>query len=453
MFSRNSIFFLLLLVFTCKSKDPEPVELFDIFDCSDCTYLVTTQKTDGVLLNIKPGDIVCFETGKSYDNIFFTNIVGTPTNPVIVRNCGGVVVIKSTKSYGVKFEYSENFKFLGDGGDRKYGIKISTPNGFFLTMEKFTTDFEISRVEVAGYARNGIGANAGFAGFGIKTSPYQECDLFTDPTRTAWVMRNIKIHDNYVHDTGGEGMYIGHGFYKGRKEDQCANVTYSHSIKGIELHDNLIERTGYDGIQIKNVDSDVKVYNNTIKNYGMRKENAHNEGLFIGEGTTGMYYNNIMIGGTGNGVQLQGLGNIDIFNNIVINSGEHGFVVSGGPYGDRLVDGYFNIFNNTVVNSGKSGFAVFQDEGGVKRVYNNIIAKAAEDLFRKGAVLDSANNIVTNNISSLKFVDWGRFNVKLKTGSIAIDKGADLSAFGVTFDFDGNNRPKGLAFDIGAFEY
>jgi len=37
-------------------------------------------------------------------------------------------------------------------------------------------------------------------------------------------------------------------------------------------------------------------------------------------------------------------------------------------------------------------------------------------------------------------------------GSPAIDAGADVSAEGVTTDYDGDPRPQGAAYDIGVFE-
>jgi len=53
-----------------------------------------------------------------------------------------------------------------------------------------------------------------------------------------------------------------------------------------------------------------------------------------------------------------------------------------------------------------------------------------------------------------KFVNYtlkfGVNNYRLLTGSPAIDKGTALSD--VPDDFDGNSRPKGAAYDIGAFE-
>lgn len=51
------------------------------------------------------------------------------------------------------------------------------------------------------------------------------------------------------------------------------------------------------------------------------------------------------------------------------------------------------------------------------------------------------------------FVDPVSSNFRVKSGSSAIDAGADLSGNGVTEDILGVTRPKGLAYDIGAFEY
>jgi hypothetical protein len=42
------------------------------------------------------------------------------------------------------------------------------------------------------------------------------------------------------------------------------------------------------------------------------------------------------------------------------------------------------------------------------------------------------------------------FDFHLKSGSAAIDHGVVTEA---TFDFDGNARPQGAAFDIGAYEF
>ncbi len=44
-------------------------------------------------------------------------------------------------------------------------------------------------------------------------------------------------------------------------------------------------------------------------------------------------------------------------------------------------------------------------------------------------------------------------NYSLLLDSVAINNGLDLSSTGFSDDYDGISRPKGLAWDIGAYEY
>ncbi len=444
-----------LLIVSFTSKETLLNLVFDNLGCNDCDIVIDTNTgvVDGEDLNIQPGDIIGLSgAGENYKNITFNNIVGTEDNPVIIKNCDGRAIIESSYSFGVKFRNSKYFKLAGDGDDNyQHGIKISTTNGFFLTFEYFTTNFETYAIEIAGYESSGIGEDNGFAGIGIKTSPYQDCDLFTDPTRTAWVMEDIIVRDCYIHDVGGEGLYIGHGFYNGRKESSCDEVTYSHSIQHVRIYNNLIEDVGYDGIQIKNVDLDCELYNNVIKNYGTLDAGAHNEGLFIGGGTTGKFYNNYVINGTGHGIQFQGMGNVDIFNNVITGSGDDGFNGTNGDQIYRLPNGYFNIINNTFINSGNYGFVFFNNEGGTKRLINNIIAGSGEEIFRKGATIDTISNIMTQNLDYLKFSDVSNNLYSLEENSPAINYGTDVSEYGIIDDFLKN--PRSGTYDVGAYEY
>lgn len=430
-----------------------PVSKFtppDTLRCGQCDFIVHGYLTDGIKLGVKPGQVICFDALETYKTVLLKNIKGTELEPVIIRNCGGVATIQE----GLRVSRSENFRIIGDGSEARYGIKVSTHKSFFVIFQEFTTDFEIARVEVAGYNPNGQGEGAGFSGMGVKTSPYEDCELFSDSTRTAWVMRNVSIHDNYIHDTGGEGLYIGHGFYKGRVEKNCRVKTYSHSIQGLRVYRNVVENTGYDGIQIKNADKDCEVYANVIRNFGTRNHNAHNEGLMLAEGVTGRAYNNFIDTGTGHGIMFQGMGNNDVYNNVVMNAGEDGFNASGSKMGVYLDDGYFRIFNNTIYNSGRFGFVFYNNDGGRKLVMNNLVVRAGRKLTSKGADLDSLCNIFTQHTSSILFRDTLNHDLRLLPGSPAIDNGVDVRQYNSTLTFDclGNPRPSGGAFDIGAYE-
>ncbi len=446
----------ILILILCSASSPilsihSPES--EVFDCSACDHIVSGYLTDGETLSIKPGDIVCFDSRQAYKRVKMQNIKGTKGDPVIIRNCNGKAFI----SDGLRFSHSENFQLLGDGARvERYGIKVSIQKSFFITFETFTTDFEVARVEVAGYEPNGTGKNAGFAGMGIKTSPYQDCELFTDSTRQAWIMKNVSIHDNYIHDVGGEGLYIGHGFYKGRTESKCPEKTWSHAIQGLRVYNNLIENTGYDGIQVKNADKDCEIYNNVIRNYGTKNHNAHNEGLILADGVTGKAYNNLIDTGTGHGIMFQGMGNNEIFNNIIINAGGDGFNGTKSPtMGVYLPDGYVRIFNNTIYNSGRNGFVFYNNLGGEKIIANNLVVGAGEKLNPKGAPVTMLNNIFTQDSTLIQGIDSFGVSFTMNTCPRVIDRGLDLRMYdpALTFDFFNRPRPRGRGFDVGAVEF
>lgn len=454
-----------ITLLACKKNDdtgadpepfvPEPT-VVDPIACDQCSHVITGS-FDGLELEIEPGDTVCLEGGVEYGNLTITNLIGTEESPIIIKNCDEKVAIvnPSGTGFGVKFEYSSYFKLLGNGGGGDYGIKISTDNGFFLTLQTFTTNFEIANVEIAGKST----ALSGFAGIGIKTSPYEDCDAFTDEDKDSnWIMYDISVHDNYIHDVGGEGLYIGHGFYNGRTESQCTDRTYSHSIRGVRVFNNIIQNVGYDGIQLKNCDEDVIVFNNIIDQYALNREGAHDEGIYIGDGTTGRFYNNYINDG-GTGIFVHGMGYNDIYNNVISNVYDYAFYASGGPNVYRFEDGYFNVINNTFHCTGEYGAVFFESEGGVKRFYNNIfVATEASEIFRKGVELDSSNNILTRDVDYIKFVDFNSRNLQLQEGSPAIDAGINPAEIEnwegdiPSADVLGKSRESGI-YDIGAFEF
>jgi hypothetical protein len=461
LFSHSSVLILIILFITSiGSKEVDVPIIKQTYSCSQCDYIVKGYHNDGRKIPVFPGQVICFDASMSYKTVKLSHIKGTKLKPVIIRNCGGVATI----SEGLRVENSEHFKLTGDGASNsQYGLKIQTHKSFYASFEMFTTDFEIAYVEVAGYNKNGEGEGSGFAGLGIKTSPYQACELFKDSTRQAWVMRNVNIHHNWIHDTGGEGMYIGHGFYSGRKERKCDFKTWSHSIKGFRLHHNLVENTGWDGIQIKNVDEDCEVYNNIVRNYGTKGHRAHNEGLMLADGVTGKAYNNLIDTGTGHGIMFQGMGNNDVFNNIVLNAGEDGFNGTASVMGLYLPDGYYRIFNNTIYNSKEDGFTFFSARGGEKLIMNNLVIKAGGKLYPKGAKVTLANNIFVQDSTLVDFAKThitsfanGLFDdVILERYPATINKGTDVRAYlpSLTFDFYNRKRPQGTAFDIGAVEF
>lgn len=228
--------------------------------CEQCTYVVPANKVmiDGDQLGINPGDVICLNAGTSYLNLSFKNIHGSEAKPVIIINCGGVATLNATgKAYGIKTEACTYFKILGAGSDGSpYGIKVKGST-LGLQLIGLSNYFEVSGLEV--YDNSGAGIMA-------KTDP--SCDDAT--TRGNFLMKNIAIHHNYVHNVGTEGLYVGNSFYAaGVKPADCSTKTQlPHEIHNVKIYYNTVKNTGWDGIQLGCATQGAEVYNNTIENFG-----------------------------------------------------------------------------------------------------------------------------------------------------------------------------------------
>jgi hypothetical protein len=210
----------------------------------NCKYTVglTETNVDGKALGINPGDVVCIQAGNR-SVLRFSNFQGSATQPIIIKNCGGLVNVEnSDKSYGMWFSASRYFKVTGTGdASLTYGIrvKITKDGSNAVVVSDLSSDVEVDHVEIAG---------SGFSGIMAKTDP--RCDLTAN--RGVFTMYNVSIHENYVHDVKGEGMYIGNSFYNGwTGNTSCSGTTlYPHDIIGCKVYKNIIKRTGAEAIQV-----------------------------------------------------------------------------------------------------------------------------------------------------------------------------------------------------------
>jgi len=414
--------------------------------------------------NIIPGDTICIMAGNR-DYLSLTNFTGDSLNYIVFINFGGDVIVKNNYHlYGISISNSRYFRLTGTGFDlSEYGIKIleTQQNMNGLTIGNKSSDYEIDHIEVA---------NAGFAGFMLKTDP--SCD--TSFNYGNFTQFNTLVHNNFIHNTGGEGMYIGHAYYTGYPIN-CngqADTVYPHSIKGLRVFNNIVDSAGWDGIQVGCADDDCEIFGNIITNYGIKKTNGQNSGIQIGGGTTGKCYNNFISRGSGIGITIFGTGNNIVFNNIINKSGYNYFPndntkkVYGIFCDDRTtVPGRsFNIINNTIVEPKTDGIRFYSLLSDSNYILNNIIVKpgsygAYSDINQSYIYLSSGVNVIKSNnyfhqnCSQIFFTDSVFENFQILQNSPAIDAGVDVANYGVTFDFNYFQRPYNTFFDIGAFEY
>lgn len=464
-------------------------------DCN-CDHFInpsnSLQVLNGSDFQYSPGDVFCMTSG-TYNALRLINFKGTEENPLIFKNCGGKVVVESDTYSGIMFRESEFIRITGTGDENiEYGIHINyTSSGRVgLSVTYLSTDFEIDHLEVS---------NTGFAGIMAKTDP--ECN---DPKtwRENFLMKNIIIHDNYVHDTGGEGMYVGASFgYETTKLDDCPTV-FAHFLDDVKIFDNIVEDVGWDGIQVSLGVTGTEVYRNTIYGYGSEKSSNHNAGLQLGSGAAGEYYNNIIWQKPEYAIEEQtaiqainALTGTIFYNNIIIEPGEYGIWMHL-RFSDASIDmsKSYNFINNTIIapganSNGNYGTGIFFNtcipSGGPCRDYipnnfiNNIIVnpgrnydnsgfwKNAEEAFidfntkEIRATANRINNIYARDQASavpfvtedVKFVNYDGHNFEIGINSVAIDAGMDVSAYGVNFDYEYGARPVGSSYDAGAYEF
>jgi len=102
------------------------------------------------------------------------------------------------------------------------------------------SDFEIEYVEVT---------RSGFAGFRFLNDASQNPNL---------PMANVKLHDTYVHDTAGEGIYLG-----------WTGSPPSNLLPNLQVYNNRFIRTGNEALQIQNLGEGTHVHDNAIVHAGL----------------------------------------------------------------------------------------------------------------------------------------------------------------------------------------
>lgn len=432
----------------------------------NCDHVININQTniDASGMSIKPGDTICIMAGKR-KVLRLINFHGDSLNYIVFKNCGGDVVVENDDLYyGIAISNCSYFRFTGSGDiSSKYGIKVMKTgkgaNG--LGIDQLSTNFEIEKLEIA---------NTGFAGILSFSQP--KCDGTAN--RGNFIQQNISIHDNYIHHSGGEGMYIGHSYYTGYTVicNENPEVLYPHEIKGLRVYNNLVDSAGWDGIQVSCANSDCEIYGNTIKNYGVANEKNQNSGIQIGSGTTGRCYNNAILKGSGTGISVFGIGDNLFYNNLIVNAGQLGDSIDllRGGYGifcdDRsTINGLsFNFINNTIITPKTDGIRIYSNLSKNNKILNNVILKPGSYgqykeinnsyiLQNNDVDVTIANNYYSLNISPKVNLD-SISNIYDFTSTLPIvNKGTDISDYGINFDFKSSARIINKVCDIGAFEF
>ncbi len=412
--------------------------------------IYTQSTTPGTFnLNVLAGQTVCIMAG-NYNLLRFKGFTGTASQPIIFKNCGGLVTIGHGTYYAaLDFQGCRYFRATGTGTPSvNYGFRVdSSGTSTAVSIGALSSDSELDHIEVV---------KSGFAGIMAKTDP--GCEPAT--WRENFTMYNVNIHDNYLHDTGAEGIYVGNSFFGDGRTFDCAGVStkaYPHNIVNLKIHHNIVKRSGAECIQYACAPN-AQVYYNDLDHCGLDPFAAfQNNGMQCGGGSGGNCFNNRIRNVGGSGLAIIGhLGNNRFFNNLLVNCG--GDAVFCDDYIGSLSNTYCDFINNTIINTGRDAFRLY-NQNNIILLANNIIVGAGLSTssgvgfnFQQGATGSLLNNYYSKpaNIPGL-FADT--VDYRLAVNSPLINAGEDMSGFGVIFDIDGKSRPMGGVFDLGAYEF
>lgn len=413
---------------------------------------------------LMPGDTICLLAGNYY-KLFIRNIHGEETNPIIIKNSDGQVIINNDSYYGIAFHNCSHIRLLGNGSpDYVYGLAVLGVNhGNGISVDQKSTNVEIGHVEV-GHVR--------LSGIMVKTDPVC-ADLSS--VRDSFELRQTIIHNSYIHNTGNEGVYLGSSYYGGLPLncDGRDTIVMPHEMIGVHVYNNTFKRTGRNSIQVSSAPEDCLIYNNIVIEDSQNALSFHMNGIQVGGGSRCSVFNNIITDGLGSGIHYFGSGPGMIFNNLIVNPGKkhhpdlppNQFPV----YGINVMHTYtevhdpIHIFHNTIYNPKTEGVRFSNNLNNGNRVSNNIIINpggfihtgmsAFVNVVYPNVCIDVSHNFFDTDAVSIAFSDTVNYDFSLLHTSPAINAAIDLQELGINFDINNQPRPVGLTSDMGAYEY
>lgn len=410
------------------------------------------------------GDVICLLAGNK-DYLLLQNIQGTEAQPITITNKGGAVLIDTDHFYGIKFYNCKHIILSGSGVEGlDYGIQVKRVGaGAGISIDYYSSNVEIESVEIA---------HTAIAGIYAKTEPFQgDCDQLV--TRDNFTMFDLKIHDCYLHDIADEGLYIGSSKYTGQVVHQCNDVVVlPHVIEGVEIYNNIIEHTGWDGIQVSSAPVDCSIHDNIVRNDSYAAYPGQMSGILIGGGSKCDCYNNKIYDGTGDGIDVFGMGFMKIYNNLIVRAGKtfepgnptafKSGIYIGKVEGALSPGATFSVYQNTIISPKSFGITYNNDAATMGYVANNLITDPGYysvsgdasfvNLNVMPSLVSQQNNYKSTENSAPKFIDAASDNYDLKPSSPAVNYGKDLLAEGIEDDIEGRERPWHTYFDAGAYE-
>ena len=333
------------------------------------------------------------------------------------------------------------------------GVAIDTPNGDgegitfdnvnHVTVSGFTV-VDIDDYGIAGHNASATNPMVGNRIIGCTVRNVRGVGIYVSQFSFSLLEGNEVLNTRENQNGNGHGFYVANA---GCKDTVIRSNHIHHNITGIHFNGDL--SVGGDGI-IARLDID----------------------------------GNVIHDNQNNALNMDGVQDSLVRNNLLIMNGRHGvrdYAIDAAEGPRDMV-----VVNNTIVVPQGGGWCVrfTEDAGGGHVVFNNILVNLGDNgvvSVESAGVVESDHNLVTPRFSvdpSETIIDlaaWrglgkGQFSATadpadlfvnpasdfhLLEGCAAVDHGvgAFASINAPDHDLDGNNRPFGSAYDVGAFEW
>ena len=292
---------------------------------------------------------------------------------------------------------------------------------------------------------------------------------------------HIIIEKNYVSNTNDSGIGIWSSSDVTVDENEVERPCQAEWNEGIsvggtdvfEVKNNLVHHGPKEGICIKDGSSNGKVFGNEVHHtarvgFYVDAQDEHTYGIEV--------YGNVSHDCVENGFALASevgglLENIKVYNNVAYNNGWCGLQVTSCCVATHPMSN-IQIVNNTFYNNGVQwGGGLYIENPSAQGVVirNNLCSQnltfqiavnqdvpvahySADHNLIDGFRDDSAEIRGTDYVEGdPQFVNASEADFHLQESSPAIDKGSPLDA--PVNDYEGNIRPQGAGYDIGAYEH
>lgn len=461
----------------------------------ECNHLVelTTSEFDGTARGVKPGDAICLKGG-TRGHLYLSNLVGTAEKPIVVKNCGGQVVIDHSASiYGIHVKYSQHFRITGTGDPRvERGIFVkkvqSSGRASGIELTGFASDYELDHIEITGVAYGVYGRTATDTSYACEAK-YEEFAGLKDlgGGKFAGGANNVRIHHLYVHDVSAKGFFMATAGCR-MVEKTCNGVVKmipTDTLNNADIHHNIVERTGYQLVQM-GCGRNNKLHHNRTTSHGLyyleikddpnytaaQKTSASYETAgfnFQGEGE--IYANTLDSSASGGNSIAAGMasGNVKIYNNVIRSSPGSLAFFSQSTVVDPLAGLPVHFVNNTVIGGEYLRFDAYgthssgRPYAGVPiTVKNNLLIGMSSIVVQLNAGYKTSKDPGGNTINYLTqgkdlsvtmnqaLIDE---DYSLMANSPAIDGGDNALPFELSLDHADSPRIKGAKIDFGALEY